>query len=339
MFAIRFKTSLAACAFAACLAASHSSLAQECLKGDVNLDGSLNMSDVLPFGDLLRSEQYLCEADVGDGQVDFNDAGGIQQILLNQQGAAFTNTVTDGVGDFFWSTSNLNEGAVNGPIDLNLSPGESATLYLYYSTNGPSNTDLKVGYSVNVATSQNGIIQFNDAETLNYLSFIGGSRWGFPRDNDGPDVTVGQAQSVSSDLIIGMTAINMLGGPGFSEALSSIDPGYDSNAQAFLCGRVEIQAVAPGRMELLAGPNDLGIANEYDLLQSAFARANISVSAPFLLGDVNLDRRVDFLDIFSFVNVLSTGSYQAEADLNQDTRVDFLDISLWLKNFQFVPSN
>ena len=332
MFAIRFKTSLAAFVFAACLAASHTAVAQDCLKGDVNLDGSLNMSDVLPFGDVLRSEQYLCEADIGDGLVDFNDAGGIQQILLNQQGAAFTNTVTDGVGDFFWSTSNLNEGAVNGPIDLFLSPGESATLYLYYSTNGPSNTDIKAGYSVNVATSQNGIVQFNDAATLHHtFPFIGGSRWGFPRDNDGPDVTVGQAQSVSSDLIIGMTAINMLGGPGFSEAFSSIDPGYDSNAQAFLCGRVEIQAVAPGSIELLAGPNDLGIANEYDLLKSAFARANISVSV--LLGDVNLDRRVDFLDIVSFVGVLASGTYQAEADLNQDTRVDFLDISPWVNNF------
>ena len=50
-------------------------------------------------------------------------------------------------------------------------------------------------------------------------------------------------------------------------------------------------------------------------------------AAPKLLGDVNLDGAVDFLDISPFILVLSTGGFQAEADIDQNGAVDFLDIS------------
>jgi len=263
MNAIRFKTILSVCALAACLAISNSSEAQ-CLKGDVNLDGTVNIADWLPMADLLASGDYLCEADNGDGQVDFLDAAGIQLRLLDQQSAAFTDTSTegDGAGDFFWSTSNLNEGAVNGPLNLGLMPGESVTLYLYYSTNGPSNSAIRSGYSINVATSQNGIVEFTEAATFNPLNIIG-FRWNYPRDAtlDGEDgVGVVEARSVESNLIIGMTAIGALGGgSGINEVFSSFDIAYDSVAQAFLCGRIQIEAVAPGNIVLAAGPNELGI--------------------------------------------------------------------------------
>ena len=46
-----------------------------------------------------------------------------------------------------------------------------------------------------------------------------------------------------------------------------------------------------------------------------------------LLGDVNLDGTVSFLDISPFIAVLSAGDYQFEADVNRDGVVDFLDIS------------
>lgn len=332
MNTIRFKTILAVCGFAACLGISSSSQAQECLKGDVNQDGIINMSDVLPFVDVLANNGFLCEADNGDGQVNFLDAEGIRQRILDQQGAAFTDTTADGIGDFFWSTSNLNEGAVNGPLDLNLSPGESVDLYLYYSTNGPSNTDIRIGYSVNVATSQNDIVRFTKAETFNHQNIFG-RRWEYPRDAtlDGEDgVGVVDAHSTESDLIIGLTTVNMLQVLGLSEEFSAIDSGYDSNAQAFLCGRVQIEAIAPGTIELAAGPNDVGIADQYDLLQSAFTRVNISVGGEVLLGDVSLDGMVDFQDISYFINVLATGGYQAEADCNEDTYVDFFDISFFI---------
>ena len=47
-----------------------------------------------------------------------------------------------------------------------------------------------------------------------------------------------------------------------------------------------------------------------------------------LLGDVNRDGVVDFLDIAPFIGILGeVGSFQAEADINEDGVVDFLDIS------------
>ena len=45
-----------------------------------------------------------------------------------------------------------------------------------------------------------------------------------------------------------------------------------------------------------------------------------------VLGDVNQDGAVDFLDIAPFITLLSSSVFQAEADVNEDGDVDFLDI-------------
>ena len=50
-------------------------------------------------------------------------------------------------------------------------------------------------------------------------------------------------------------------------------------------------------------------------------------SGGVLLGDVNEDETVDFLDISPFISVLSGGTFQAEADCDENGVVDFLDIS------------
>ena len=52
-----------------------------------------------------------------------------------------------------------------------------------------------------------------------------------------------------------------------------------------------------------------------------------SDSDPVLLGDVNTDGLVNFLDISPFIAVLSAGEAQAEADINESGEVNFLDIS------------
>ena len=46
----------------------------------------------------------------------------------------------------------------------------------------------------------------------------------------------------------------------------------------------------------------------------------------FLLGDVNQDMVVDFLDIGPFIELLSTGGFLAEGDIDGSGAVDFLDI-------------
>lgn len=46
-----------------------------------------------------------------------------------------------------------------------------------------------------------------------------------------------------------------------------------------------------------------------------------------LLGDVDLDGAITFLDIFPFISILIADGFQAEADCNGDGRVGFLDIA------------
>ena len=76
---------------------------------------------------------------------------------------------------------------------------------------------------------------------------------------------------------------------------------------------------------------DLGPDNEFNNRSNAsyasFAVEGGVVVVP-LLGDVNMDGTVDFLDIAPFIAVLSMpDGFQTEADTNQDGMVDFLDIA------------
>ena len=71
--------------------------------------------------------------------------------------------------------------------------------------------------------------------------------------------------------------------------------------------------------------------NDGDLIVSndASLRLNLveAILEPTLLGDVNLDGIVNFLDIAPFVSVLTATGFQAEADIDQSGEVNFLDIS------------
>ena len=57
----------------------------------------------------------------------------------------------------------------------------------------------------------------------------------------------------------------------------------------------------------------------------AFTLDSFSIE-DFLLGDVNTDGAVNFLDIAALISLLSTGDFQNEADMNGDGEVSFLDI-------------
>ena len=59
-----------------------------------------------------------------------------------------------------------------------------------------------------------------------------------------------------------------------------------------------------------------------------YARVFVSQGLPeFLLGDVNRDDVVNFLDIAPFITLLSSNTFQVEADINGDQDVNFLDIA------------
>lgn len=61
--------------------------------------------------------------------------------------------------------------------------------------------------------------------------------------------------------------------------------------------------------------------------QSAVLHVDFTFEASPLLGDVNLDSVVNFLDIAPFIAILSAQTFQAEADISGNEVVDFLDIA------------
>ena len=63
-----------------------------------------------------------------------------------------------------------------------------------------------------------------------------------------------------------------------------------------------------------------------------FFRVNTIVTPEAaVLGDVNLDGVVSFLDISPFISVLAAGEFQAQADCNGDGEVNFLDIAPFIQ--------
>ena len=61
----------------------------------------------------------------------------------------------------------------------------------------------------------------------------------------------------------------------------------------------------------------------------AYSRVS-AVPPPFLVGDINQDGMIDFADIPSFISVLQSGVFLAEADINGDGVVNFSDIPFFI---------
>ena len=57
----------------------------------------------------------------------------------------------------------------------------------------------------------------------------------------------------------------------------------------------------------------------------------LQIESTVLLGDCNLDGVVDFSDIPSMIEVLTSGDFLEQADCNQDTVVDFSDIPSFIE--------
>ena len=66
---------------------------------------------------------------------------------------------------------------------------------------------------------------------------------------------------------------------------------------------------------------------EFDEIRFGLTLADVLPTSGVLLGDVNLDDVVDFLDIAPFIAVLTNSGSQAEADVDMSGGVDFLDIA------------
>lgn len=250
--------------------------------------------------------------------------------------------------DFFWSDKNLGQGVVNEPMFLSGEVGDQLTLYLYYTTNGPSDQEINVGLFLDIESDPG--LAFTSAETLNPDITVNGTpflkRW---RDEFN---AFGATGDVTYNRVAGLASFSLP--EDFRGLIDPIGPfvdeGYDEEADAYLVAQVTMTIAAEGcfgirtcsgRGKILNVPNEnqedvqvvrptFGCASVCTPLASPLGggadRGSCSVDQ-VLLGDVNRDGILDLLDVGPFVDVLTSGTYQLEADVNEDSVVDLLDIN------------
>ena len=129
-----------------------------------------------------------------------------------------------------------------------------------------------------------------------------------------------------------------------SDSLGNVVAGPTGEGDGNLSG---VSSREVGKLEGLVSPNatlvdwlalDLASAPYNDGSSSSFGKANVfsagtetqdlsALRVQAVLGDVNQDGAVNFLDISPFIGYLSSGLYLEEADIDQNNTVNFLDIS------------
>ena len=239
--------------------------------------------------------------------------------------------------DFFWSDKNLNEGAFNQSLELDVEVGDTLPLYGYWSTNGPADSSIDAGCAVDVFTSTPGIIRFETAETLEFDITVPdfpdtpiGTRWQDPDGNGGYEgggfAGPADVKPDFIDFLFAFTVSNQGICEGNNGSQAFLDTGYDSGADAFLFGQMSFTAVSAGQVFVTTVVDESGCVNNGNLIIPAIAMLTVNVKEKLLLGDVNLDGIVNLLDVAPFVQILSDGGFQSEADVNQDGAVDLLDV-------------
>ena len=182
-------------------------------------------------------------------------------------------------GDFFFS---FTEGGSNGDQAMDFNVGDTGSLYVYWSTNGPSDSDLNVGAFIDVMSTTAGIIQFTAAETFDYEITVNGTATGNRiLDANGMGGAVGPAESVADDFINELAAFTVVGGPGILEANNGsgvfFDEGYDANNDGFQWGRIDFDVIGEGSTQVSGVAGDGMIVNDGAVVPAVFTTATINV--------------------------------------------------------------
>ena len=115
------------------------------------------------------------------------------------------------------------------------------------------------------------------------------------------------------DPLLGPLADN--GGPTLTLALLPGSPAIDAGSNALAAG---LPADQRGLDRLIDGDNDGSVTVDI---------GSVEFEGGFLLGDVNRDNYVNFLDISPFISQLANSTFTNEADIDGNGVVNFLDIS------------
>ena len=118
----------------------------------------------------------------------------------------------------------------------------------------------------------------------------------------------------------------------FSVAVPAADLADDGqaivNLSDFFFNGDQVDGVPNGSIVEVSFQSPFGSGNAVDF---SVQRISVINSSPVLLGDVNLDGEVNFLDISPFIEILSSPAFQDEADIDQNGAVNFFDISPFIE--------
>ena len=195
--------------------------------------------------------------------------------------------------DFFWSAEDLGSGnIVNEDLEIILLQGESQTINFYYTTDGPAQSELRVGGGLDIQTSDAGTIQFDDGETFEFDILLENNGRMIPVDerwatSDGFGLT-GTA-NIAADFIdnfdfftiLGSGIVNANKGPVF------FDAGYDFDSDAFLIGSISFTALEIGSTNIVTSVDAItSLTNDgFVPLAVEFANVTVHVVPQFELAD------------------------------------------------------
>jgi len=176
-------------------------------------------------------------------------------------------------GDFFFS---FTDGGTNADQSMDFSVGDTGSLYIYWSTNGPADSDLSVGAFIDVLSDTAGVISFTAAETFDFDITVGGTDIGNRNlDDMGGGGAVGPPnQPITPDLVDELFAFTVTGGPGILEANNGsgafLDSGYNANNDGFLWGRVDFDVIGEGTTNITGRSGDGLIVNGAEEVPAIF---------------------------------------------------------------------
>ncbi len=99
-----------------------------------------------------------------------------------------------------------------------------------------------------------------------------------------------------------------------------------SGGWIFVEHRIDEFLAPTNNMRVRFNASDSGEGSVVEAGVDAVTLRVVACADDILFGDVNLDGVVNLLDVQPFVNLITSGSFQAEADINQDGVVNLLDV-------------
>ena len=312
-------------------------------QGDVNLDGTVNFSDIPSFVSVLSSGDYQLEADANqDGSVDFQDIAAFIDILQNT-GATNEAPVLDSIPDqnidehsqlsFQVAATDADLPSQNLSYDLigNVPVGAAIDSNTGLLTWTPNESYGGSVVSITVQVTDDGNGELSDTQTFNVTVD--------EVDNLAPEIVAASGTVLEGgSLQLRPFHLRATDGDSIDADLEFVLDSLPQSGQIFVNGSALApfdsftqQDVTNGLVEYIHdGSNTIADSVGFvvrDLAGNESSLFNFGIGVgPATLGDLNLDGTFDFSDIPAFISLLQAGEFEDDADLNRDGVVDFSDI-------------